>query len=131
MIPKIHGVGRLGKDVELRYSKDGKAVAKTSLAFSEQEEVLWLELVAFGKMAEMINQYFKKGDRIEVEGKININEWLDKNNNKRKNIQLIVERVGFIEKAGAAKTPTKPQPKQKPVQKEIPEIDIEDDDIPF
>jgi len=128
MIPKIHGVGRLGKDVELRYSKDGKAVAKTSLAFSDQEEVLWLELVAFGKMAEMINQYFKKGDRIEVEGKININEWMGKNGQKYKEVQLIVERVGFIEKAGAAK---KPQPKQKPVQKEIPEIDIEDDEIPF
>ena len=71
---KIVAVGRLGKDVELRYSTDGKAVASFSVAvddgFGENKKTIWLRVSVWEKQAETCNQYLHKGSLVLVEGRL-------------------------------------------------------------
>ena len=71
---KIVAVGRLGKDVELRYSPDGKAVASFSVAvddgFGENKKTIWLRVSVWEKQAETCNQYLHKGSLVLVEGRL-------------------------------------------------------------
>lgn len=71
---KIVTVGRLGKDVELRYSPDGKAVASFSVAvddgFGENKKTIWLRVSVWEKQAETCNQYLHKGSLVLVEGRL-------------------------------------------------------------
>ena len=71
---KIVAVGRLGKDVELRYSPDGKAVASFSVAvddgFGENKKTIWLRVSVWEKQAETCNQYLHKGSIVLVEGRL-------------------------------------------------------------
>ncbi len=77
-VNKWIGIGRLGGDVEMRYSPDGKAVASFSVATSEkwtkdgekQEKTTWHNITVFGKLAEICGQYLKKGDQVYLEGRI-------------------------------------------------------------
>ena len=71
---KITIVGRLGKDVELRYTPDGKAVASFSVAvddgFGENKKTIWLRVSVWEKQAETCNQYLHKGSIVLVEGRL-------------------------------------------------------------
>ena len=71
---KITIVGRLGKDVELRYTPDGKAVASFSVAvddgFGENKKTIWLRVSVWEKQAETCNQYLHKGSLVLVEGRL-------------------------------------------------------------
>ena len=92
--------GRLGQDWELVTTTNDVSVAKTSLATSEKykdkETTHWHRLVAWNKTAEIVSQYTNKGDEILIEGKVTYNEWEDKEGNKRKTTEIIVERFHFI-----------------------------------
>jgi single-strand DNA-binding protein len=92
--------GRIGKDWELRTVGDSNSVANTSLATSEkykdQETTQWHRLVAWGKTAEIVSQYTKKGEEILVEGKVTYRDWEDKEGNKRTSTEIVVERFHFI-----------------------------------
>ena len=71
---KITIVGRLGKDVELRYTPDGKAVASFSVAvddgFGENKKTIWFRVSVWGKQAEPCNQYLKQGSIVLVDGRL-------------------------------------------------------------
>lgn len=71
---KIVFVGRLGKDVELRYSPDGKAVASFPVAvddgFGDNKKTIWLRVSVWEKQAESCNQYLHKGSLVLVEGRL-------------------------------------------------------------
>ncbi len=80
MYHKITLIGNLGRDPEMRYTPSGQAVTNFSMATTEkwtgqdgqpQERTLWWKVSAFGKMAETVNQYLKKGAKVYVEGRIN------------------------------------------------------------
>lgn len=82
---KVILIGRVGKDPETRYMPSGAMIADCSLATSrrwkdkntneKREETAWHNLVFFGKIAEVVNQYVKKGSRISVEGEIEYQQW--------------------------------------------------------
>lgn len=85
-------LGNAGKDTELRYTNNGKAVASFSLATSEswrdqsgtnQERTTWHNIVAWDKLAEICNQYVKKGTKVYLEGRIQNRSYDDKDGNKR------------------------------------------------
>ena len=76
-VNKWHGIGNLGKDPEMRFMPDGKAVANISIAITEkykdksgeQKEVTeWVNVAFFGKLAEIVGQYLHKGSQVYVEG---------------------------------------------------------------
>lgn len=77
-------IGRLGRDPETKYLPDDKAVCTFSLAVNrrggkkEKEPPMWLQIAAFGKLAEICQQYLKKGRQVAVTGSIDINEYTNR-----------------------------------------------------
>jgi len=91
-VNKVILIGNLGKDPELRYTPQGKAVVNLSLATTErwtnksgekQERTEWHRVVLWGRQAEVANQYLKKGSPCYIEGRITTRSWEDKDKVKR------------------------------------------------
>lgn len=112
-VNKVILVGRLGRDPETRYTGSGQAVANFSLATDEtykdrngerQKRTEWHRIVAWGKKAEFVQQYLKKGSLIYVEGAIRSSEWQDKEGQKRTKVEIIASEFRFIgeKREGAA-----------------------------
>ncbi len=142
-------VGNLTRDPELRYTPKGTAIAKVGLAVNRvwktetgetKEEVTFVDVDAFGKQAETISQYLKKGRPILVEGRLRLDQWDDKQTGqKRSKLGVVLETFKFLDSgradnaapgaarpapasAAAAEAPAAPEP-------EAPEP--EQDDVPF
>lgn len=103
-------IGRLGKDPELRYTQSGKAVASFSLATSErwtgqdgqkQESTTWHNIVVWGRQAEVIKEYMKKGSQIYIEGRISNRSYDDKEGNKKYISEVVVQNFTFLDSKGA------------------------------
>lgn len=76
---KVMLIGNLGRDPEIRTTAAGKKVANFSLATSEyyqgEEQTAWHRIVAWGKLAEIVENYLHKGDKVYIEGKMTYREW--------------------------------------------------------
>ena len=104
MLNRIVIMGRLTKDVELRRTTSGTAVANFTLAcerdFSKEKETDFIECTAWGKTGEFAEKYFSKGKMAIVSGRLQIRRWEDKNGNKRSTSEVVAENIYF----GEAKT---------------------------
>lgn len=103
MLNHITLMGRLTKDVELRRTNSGTAVASFTLAVERdfgqngQKETDFIDCVAWGKTGEFAEKYFSKGKMMIASGRLQIRSWTDKNDNKRKNAEVNVENIYFGE----------------------------------
>ncbi len=97
-------IGNCGKDAELRYTPGGAAVAKFSLAVNEkwtdksgdkQEKVEWFDCTLWGKQAETLAEYLKKGKQVYVDGRMRSNEW-EKDGVKRRSWEVNVRTVVLL-----------------------------------
>ena len=96
---KVILLGRLTKDPEVRYTEGEKpvAVARYTLAVNRkykangQTEADFIDCVAFGKIGEFAEKYLKKGQQIAITGRLQVNNWTDRDGNKRKNMGVVVE----------------------------------------
>ena len=93
-------VGRLTKDPELRYTKNNIAVANYSIAvndgYGEKQQTQFINISTWGKSGEFVSKYFKKGQSIGIVGRLNSNNYEDKNGNKRYSLEVITEDIEFI-----------------------------------
>ena len=146
MFNKVVLIGNLTKDVELRYTPNGTAVAKFGIATNRnfkdsvtgknKQEVMFIDVAVFGRSAEVANQYLAKGKRVLVEGRLVFNQWVDSSGQKRSKHSIVAERIQFIDsKASADESANTPVPKQEMSQsqlnQDIPSIDVDDEEIPF
>ena len=172
MFNKVILVGNLTRDLELRYTPGGTAVASTGIATSrrfkgadgqQKEEVCFVDLTFFGRTAEIANQYLRKGSKVLVEGRLKYDTWEDQNGMKRSKHSITVENMTMLDSKGMspgaqggygqpqasggydqggygapqsgygqpAQIPPASAPQQKAPTENIPEIDIDDDEIPF
>lgn len=109
-------MGNISRDMELRYTPKGTAVCDNSLALNrtwtnevgeKMEEVAFVDFVAFGRTAEVISQYFKKGSMIHLTGYIKQETWQDKQTGaNRSKLKMMVERFAFC---GGGKSQEKEQ----------------------
>lgn len=115
--------GRLAKDPELKYTQGGTAVASFSLANNyttgkdqnRKDCVSFFNCVAWGKTGENIAQYFKKGNRILIDGKIQQRSWEDQNGGKRSTVEIVVEKFDFLDyKDSNSSAPTQSDPVPAP-----------------
>lgn len=123
---KVLLIGNLTKDVELRYTPQGIAVANLRLAVNRRfkdknqelkEEACFVTVVVWDKQAETCNQYLHKGSPILVEGRLQSRSWEDNTGQKRNVIEVRAERIQFLGAAGApaAKSaPSKEMPQEEP-----------------
>ena len=102
MVNKVILVGRLGKDPETRYTGGGQAVCNFSLATDEtfksrsgerQKRTEWHRIVLWGKLAEIAQQYLKKGTQVYIEGRIQSRQWEDKRDGQKKTTTEVVGNV--------------------------------------
>jgi len=108
MFNKIILVGNLTRDIELRYSQAGMGIAKTAIATSrkftvngeKREEVMFVDVTFFGRSAEVANQYLRKGSKILVEGRLNFEQWVDQNGQKRSKHSVIAETMQMLDSKG-------------------------------
>lgn len=141
---KWMGIGRLGKDPEMRYSPDGKAIASLSIACGEswkdkttgekQEKTEWVRIVAFGKLAEIIGEYLKKGAQVYIDGKLQTRKWQDKEGKDRYTTEIVADRMQMLgSRNNAGGDETSPPRDQRPAgqgARASAPADF-DDDIPF
>ena len=101
-------IGNLGDDPKVRKLDSGKTVANFSIATNEiyrdqkgekQSETTWHRLVAWGKQAEIIESYVKKGSEIAIEGKLTNRSWDDKNGEKQYITEILVNQVLLLDKS--------------------------------
>ena len=90
MINNVVLQGKLGKDIDLKYTQSGKAVGSVSIASTRDfkdangnRETDWINLVFWGKTAETVANYFKKGDEILVVGRLQVRNYEDQQGNKK------------------------------------------------
>lgn len=104
-INKVILIGNLGKDPELRYTPSGQPTASFSLATTErwtdkngqrQERTEWHNIVAWGRLAELANQYLKKGRPVYIEGRITNRSWDDKDGNKKYRTEIVANQIQFL-----------------------------------
>jgi len=108
MYNKVVLVGNLTRDIELRYSQAGMAIAKTAIATSrkftsngeKKEEVMFIDITFFGRSAEVANQYLRKGSKILVEGRLQFDQWVDQNGGKRSKHSVAVETMQMLDAKG-------------------------------
>jgi len=153
MYNKVILVGNLTRDVELKYTPTGTAIAKFGLATNRtykdnvtgenKQEVMFIDITVFGRSAEIANQYLIKGRRVLIEGRLVLDQWVDQTGQKRSKHSIVAEKVQFMEnkssadESGYKNSFTKPEPQPAPQpqmqsnQNNIPSIDIDDEEIPF
>ena len=103
-------VGNLGRDPEMRYTQDGRAIANFSVATTDswtdknsgerQERTEWHRVVAFGRLAEIIGQYLSKGRQVYIEGRIQTREWEDKDGNRRWTTEIVANDMQMLGSRG-------------------------------
>ena len=126
-IINIHG--RLGKDVELTQSKDGKSIGKFSVGVTRKfnkEITDWFNCVSFGKQAETIAEYLKKGSEIVLSGEIQFGDYTDKEGIKRYTTTLVVNQFDFC---GSAKNNDNGNTNNNSFEDGM--MPIDDGDMPF
>ena len=144
--------GNLTRDPELRYTPKGTAIARIGLAINRtwkneagetKEEVTFVDVDAFGRQAEVIAQYMKKGRPLLVEGRLKLDQWEDKNTHqKQSKLRVALEAFSFIDSRGGDGGGESPRPRPAapvssradaaapgPSEPESPPA--EEDDVPF
>jgi single-strand DNA-binding protein len=105
-INKVIVVGNLGADPDTRYMPSGNAVTNISVATSEswndketgekQEKTEWHRVVFFGRLAEIVSEYLKKGSQVYVEGKLQTRKWEDKEGNERWTTEIVANQMQML-----------------------------------
>ncbi len=126
---RVFLIGNLTRDPELRYTPGGVAISSFTLAVStpigkddagnQKKDVLYIDVVAFGRQAEVIAEYLKKGRPVFVEGRLRYRTWEDASGNKRAKHEIILNSFQFL-------GPRKQEEVMEPV-----EVPTEEEDIPF
>lgn len=158
-VNKVILVGNLGQDPEVRYLPNGGAVANITLATSEswrdkqtgemKEQTEWHRVVLFGKLAEVANEYLRKGSQVYIEGQLRTRKWTDQSGVEKYTTEIVVNVGGVMQMLGGRQNGGAPagggqqqtgnqqnggqtrQPQRSaPAQHSEPPMNF-DDDIPF
>ena len=146
-------VGTLGQDPEIRYTANGGAVANISVATNEswrdkatgeaQERTEWHCIVMFGKLAEIAQQYLKKGSQAYFEGRIQTRKWQDQSGNDRYSTEIVANEMQMLggragggggapmDSGGQSQSQSQPQSRPAPAAADTAPMDDGFDDIPF
>ena len=144
------GLGNIGKDPEIKSTSGGTLVANFSIATTDrrkdsagnwQDQTEWTSLVAYGRTAEIVRDYVKKGSKLYVEGKLQTRSW-EKDGQKRSTLKVVCDRVQFLgggRNADSAEGAAMPQPSPRreaaPAPDEpLPEASgptADEDNLPF
>lgn len=149
MLNEVNIIGHLGNDPEIRYQPSSDAIATMSIGCSERwkdkktgeqkEKTEWIRVVVFGKLAENVGEYLKKGSLVFVKGKFRTRKWQDQSGQDRYSTEVTVGMDGivkFLDKKPQSQSTQQqsgwgqPQQPQQQAPQNEPPMDW-DDNIPF
>ena len=132
-------IGNLGQDPEIKYTQSGSPVANLSVATSERwkdkntgeqkEQTEWHRVVVFGRLAEIAEQYLKKGSKVFIEGKIQTRDWEDADGNKKYTTEVVCAMFTMLGRKMDNENNQTAGSFSAPEQKT--ESESEDEDLPF
>ena len=137
MVNKVMLIGRLGRDPEMRYTPAGTAVCNFTMATDEafkdkswewQKRTEWHRIVAWAKLAEQCSKLLTKGKLAYVEGRLQTREWDDRDGNKRRTTEIVIQRMRILTPKGE---PGLEMQAEGPEPPEATAPDITDEDVPF
>ncbi len=108
---KVLLMGNLTRDVELKTLPSDQSVAKIGLAVNRKfrtkdgenrEEVTFIDCEAWGRTAEVMNQYLSKGKPVFIEGRLKLDQWQDKEGQNRSKLKVVVENFQFVDSGGGS-----------------------------
>jgi single-strand DNA-binding protein len=103
---KVMIIGRLGQDIELKYTQSSDAVANLSIATSKkwtdkngqiQEKTEWHRATMYGKLAEIAKQYLKKGSQVYIEGELQTDKWQDDKGNDKWSTKIVAKEMKMLD----------------------------------
>jgi len=145
-INKVILIGNLGNDPDVRYTAGGAAVANISLATSEswrdketgeqQERTEWHRIVFFGRLAEIVSEYLRKGSKVYIEGRLQTRKWQDKEGHDRYTTEIVANEMQMLDsKASSGDFNQARPPAARPAASDNNDAPTDsafvDDDIPF
>jgi single-strand DNA-binding protein len=126
-------IGRLGRDVELRYAPSGDAIANFSIAVGykakEKETTEWVRIVAFGKLAGICGDYLRKGSQVYIAGRMTTRKWVNKDGVDQYTTEVVADQMQML----GGKSEQTEQAAKPDAYRQIKEgnvVDLEDD-VPF
>lgn len=136
---KIILCGNLSKDIEMQYSQNGIAIAKTSIAVNKkvknEKQVTFINCKLIGRLAEIANQYLNTGSKVLFEGELQINDYVDKDNIKRQWVEVLVLNIEMLNSNQNNKENNVNETSNKILNKDKNEVDLVEvdsaEDIPF
>lgn len=144
---KIILVGNLGQDPELRYTGQGTPVCSFNLATNEkrkdrngemQETVTWFKITLWNRMAETASQYLQRGKTVYIEGRLRVEEYVDRNGKLRYSLEVTGTEMQFlggssdvVDRTNRSSSAPPQRTTAAPNQTSNPDSDLGDDDIPF
>jgi single-strand DNA-binding protein len=143
MVNKVILVGRLGRDPESRYTASGQQVCNFTLATDEtykdragerQKRTEWHRIVMWGRLAEIAQQYLKRGSLVYLEGRLQTRQWDDRSGNKRTTTEInanVMKMLGSRAEGGPAPEPESREPVGGEMEEPQAGPPISDEDIPF
>lgn len=123
---KANLIGRVTRSPELKMTNNGLSVTNFSLAVdrrSKTEGTDFIQCVAFGKIAEAVSKYVRKGQRIGVTGHIQTRAWDNTDGKKQYSTEVVLDELDFLEK--------KEDPRPEEVFEQKPEVSDDDEELPF
>jgi single-strand DNA-binding protein len=141
---KVQLIGNMGRDPEIRYTNDNRPIANLTVATTEswnskdggrQDKTEWHRVVIFGKLAEVVEKYLKKGDKVYFEGKLQTRQWTDKDGQERYTTEIVVDSFGgqmvMLGKNGGEGASFDSAPAASSSTAAVSQEPDFDDDIPF
>lgn len=133
-VNKVIILGNLGRDPEVRYTANKKAITNIAVATSERytdktsgekkEITEWHRIVFFNRLAEIASEYLKKGSSVYIEGRLQTRKWTDQSGTERYTTEIVADQMQMIGGKSDASPAAKPKAAPKPA-------DDMEDDIPF
>jgi len=123
MLNECQFIGRCGQDIEIRYTTGGNAVGNVNIACSEkytdkqgnkQENTEWIRLVFWGRLAEIMQQYTRKGSLIYVRGRMRSRSWEDRDGQKRYTTEVHVVNMLMLDTKSSGSQPPPPRDDMMP-----------------
>ena len=138
---KIIIVGNLGRDPELRYTAQGTPVCSFSVATNErrkdkngemQDQTTWFRITLWNRLAETASQYLQKGRQVYIEGRLRVEEYIDRDGKPRHSLEVFATDMQFIgSRGGDEMTHDRAASASASAGSPDSQADLSDDDIPF
>ena len=137
---KVLLMGNITREPELRYTPAGVAVVEFGVAMNRQwktpdgeqrKETCFVDVNMWGRRGEVISEYFHKGDPIFIEGRLQLDQWEDREGQKRSKLRVVAENFEFVAQRGERRQQEQREAEKPAEEGNDKDVKVSDDEVPF